>query len=63
MFRQSPRFSVRHAPAWAGGNGAIGNAKWGGIRLRDVLGKIGLKKEAIEVSFDGADGPTSTRTR
>jgi len=36
--------------------GAMGNARWRGVRLRDVLNKAGLKKEAIEVSFAGADG-------
>jgi DMSO/TMAO reductase YedYZ molybdopterin-dependent catalytic subunit len=44
------------------GNGAIGNAKWGGVRLKDVLAKVGVKKEAIEVAFNGADGPVFDKT-
>src|SRR5436309_12901530 len=39
------------------GVGAMGNARWKGARLKDVLAKAGLKKEALEVAFDGADGP------
>ncbi|MGE5095134.1 MAG: molybdopterin-dependent oxidoreductase [Betaproteobacteria bacterium] len=39
------------------GVGAMGNARWTGIRLRDVLQKAGVSKDAVEVAFDGADGP------
>jgi sulfite dehydrogenase (cytochrome) subunit A len=55
-------FSDPHVPGVEWGNGAIGNAKWGGVRLKDVLDKVGVKKEAIEVSFDGADKPVLDRT-
>jgi DMSO/TMAO reductase YedYZ molybdopterin-dependent catalytic subunit len=37
--------------------GAVGNAEWGGVRLRDVLQKAGLKEGAKTVLFDGADVP------
>ena len=37
------------------GIGAMGNAKWKGVRLKDLLTKAGLKKEAVEVSFNGTD--------
>jgi DMSO/TMAO reductase YedYZ molybdopterin-dependent catalytic subunit len=37
------------------GFGAMGNARWKGVRLRDVLNKAGVKKEAVEIVFDGAD--------
>jgi DMSO/TMAO reductase YedYZ molybdopterin-dependent catalytic subunit len=37
------------------GNGAIGNARWKGVRLRDVLNKAGISKDALEVALDGAD--------
>ena len=40
------------------GNGAMGNAKWTGVRLRDLLAKTRVKPGAVEVSFDGLDGPT-----
>jgi DMSO/TMAO reductase YedYZ molybdopterin-dependent catalytic subunit len=37
------------------GVGAMGNARWKGVRLRDVLNKAGVKPGAIEVAFNGAD--------
>jgi len=37
------------------GVGAMGNARWKGARLRDILARAGVKKEAIEVAFNGAD--------
>jgi len=44
------------------GYGAMGCARWKGARLKDILDKAGLKKEAIEVSFNGADGPAVDKT-
>ncbi|HVO87278.1 MAG TPA: molybdopterin-dependent oxidoreductase [Casimicrobiaceae bacterium] len=44
-----------HVPGVEWGYGAMGNARWKGVRLRDVLAKAGLKKEAVEIAFDGAD--------
>lgn len=35
--------------------GAIGNAKWGGVRLSDVLRKAGVKSGAEHVCFEGLD--------
>ncbi len=46
------------APRVAGGqwqNGAMGNAVWTGVRLRDVLDRAGLKATAKQVQFDGLD--------
>jgi sulfite dehydrogenase len=46
------------APRVAGGqweNGAMGNALWTGVRLRDVLDRAGLKPTAKQVQFDGLD--------
>jgi sulfite dehydrogenase (cytochrome) subunit A len=37
------------------GHGAMGNARWKGVRLKDVLQKADVKKDALEVGFDGAD--------
>ena len=37
------------------GSGAMGNAVWRGIRLKDVLKATGIKQSALEVSFNGAD--------
>jgi DMSO/TMAO reductase YedYZ molybdopterin-dependent catalytic subunit len=47
-------------PRVAGGqwsNGAMGNARWTGVRLRDVLDRAGVKPGAIQVRFNGLDGP------
>jgi len=44
------------------GVGAMGNARWKGIRLRDVLNKAGVGKDAVEVAFNGADGPAMPGT-
>jgi len=35
--------------------GAMGNAKWSGVRLRDVLNRVGVSGDALEVVLDGAD--------
>jgi hypothetical protein len=43
-------------------NGAIGNATWTGVRLGDVLRKAGIREDALEVVFDGADSPLLTTT-
>ena len=40
---------------WA--NGAMGNAEWTGVRLRDILSAAGVKQGAVEVSFNGLDQP------
>jgi len=37
--------------------GGVGNAVWGGVWLKDVLGKAGLKPEAGHVAFEGFDKP------
>lgn len=39
-------------------NGAMGNAKWTGVKLKDVLEMAGVKKDAFEVSFNGLDNPS-----
>jgi hypothetical protein len=40
---------------WA--NGAMGNADWTGVRLRDLLAKAALREGAVDVSFNGLDRP------
>ena len=54
--------SQPHVPGVQWGHGAIGNAKWRGVRLRDVLNKAGLKKDAVEIVFGGADAPVLDKT-
>jgi len=44
------------------GVGAMGNAVWRGVRLKDVLAKVGVKADALEVIVDGADGPAIDKT-
>ncbi len=51
-----------HVPGVEWGYGAMGCARWKGARLKDVLDKVGLKKEAIEIVFGGADGPPFDKT-
>jgi len=36
-------------------NGAMGNAKWKGVRLRDILLKAGIKQGAVDITFQGLD--------
>jgi len=47
-------FSPR-VPGVQWGNGAMGNALWSGVRLRDVLQKAGVASDALEVVLRGAD--------
>jgi len=51
-----------HVPGVQWGLGAMGNAVWKGVRFRDLLAKAGLKKEALEIVLDGADGPVVDKT-
>ncbi|MDB6172693.1 MAG: sulfite dehydrogenase (cytochrome) subunit SorA apoprotein [Chthoniobacteraceae bacterium] len=46
------------SPRVSGGqlaNGAMGNARWRGVRLKDVLEKAGVAAGAKQVTFDGLD--------
>jgi DMSO/TMAO reductase YedYZ molybdopterin-dependent catalytic subunit len=38
-------------------NGAMGNARWTGVRLRDVLDRAGVKAGAVAVRSSGSDNP------
>lgn len=44
------------------GYGAMGNALWTGVRLKDVLNKVGVAREAVEIAFDGADSGVVEKT-
>jgi DMSO/TMAO reductase YedYZ molybdopterin-dependent catalytic subunit len=44
------------------GYGAMGNARWKGARLKDLLARAGIKKEAVEIAFNGADMPALEAT-
>ena len=54
--------SKPHVQGVEWGYGAMGCARWKGARLKDILDKAGVKKEAIEVAFNGADGPAVAET-
>lgn len=50
--------SQPHVPGVEWGNGAMGNARWRGVRLKDILNQAGINKNAVEVAFRGQDhGP------
>ncbi|MSP02362.1 MAG: oxidase [Acetobacteraceae bacterium] len=51
-----------HVPGVQWGRGGMGCATWHGPRLRDVLGRAGVKSEAVEVWVEGADLPAMPGT-
>jgi len=51
-----------HVPGVEWGYGAMGCARWKGARLKEVLDRVGLKHEAVEVVFNGAEGPVVDKT-
>ena len=44
------------------GNGLMGNARWRGVPLKAVLDRAGVRAGAVEVRFDGMDGPVVDAT-
>ena len=50
-------FGDPRVPGAQWGNGAMGNARWTGVRLRDVLDRAGVKSGATAVRFAGLDDP------
>lgn len=44
------------------GHGAMGNALWTGVRLRDLLEKAGIEQDAKYARFDGLDRPVADAT-
>jgi sulfite oxidase len=53
-------FSEPPVPGLQWATGGVGNARWTGVRLADVLKKAGVKNGAQVVWFDGADVPIGT---
>ncbi|MGH8613791.1 MAG: molybdopterin-dependent oxidoreductase [Gammaproteobacteria bacterium] len=51
-----------HVPGIQWGYGAMGNARWKGVRLKDILNHAGLRASALEVSFNGADAGLLPKT-
>ncbi|HTV73991.1 MAG TPA: molybdopterin-dependent oxidoreductase [Candidatus Acidoferrales bacterium] len=54
-------FSPR-VPGGQWGNGAVGHAKWTGVRLADVLKRAGVQAGAVQVRFNGAETPVLPTT-
>ncbi len=50
-------FSDPHVAGVEWGLGAVGNALWKGVRLKDVLSRANLRAETLEIVVNGADGP------
>jgi len=48
-------FFQPRVPGGEWGNGAMGNARWAGVRLSDMLEKAGIKPNAVAVRFTGLD--------
>jgi DMSO/TMAO reductase YedYZ molybdopterin-dependent catalytic subunit len=44
------------------GFGAMGCARWKGVRLKDILDRVGLKKDAVEIVVDGSDKSVVDKT-
>lgn len=44
------------------GNGAMGNARWKGVRLKDILERAGVAAGAKQVAFQGLDRPPLEQT-
>lgn len=49
-------------PGGQWGNGAMGNANWKGIRLRDLLHRAKLEDDSVQVRFNGLDQPVAEAT-
>lgn len=55
-------FSRPRVPGGQLGNGAMGCARWKGVRLKDVLNKAGVAAGAKQVAFNGLDQPVLEKT-
>jgi sulfite dehydrogenase len=55
-------FSSPRVPGGQWGNGAMGNARWRGARLRDVLARAHVREGAVQVRFQGAERPALATT-
>jgi DMSO/TMAO reductase YedYZ molybdopterin-dependent catalytic subunit len=59
------RFQPR-VPGAQWGNGAMGNALWTGVRLRDLIGAAGAKPGSVQLQFQGlerGEGPEGNGSR
>jgi sulfite dehydrogenase (cytochrome) subunit A len=44
------------------GNGAMGNARWKGVSLKDLLNQAGVAAGAVQITFNGLDQPVIEKT-
>lgn len=51
----SRAFFAPRVPGGQWGNGAMGNARWTGVRLKHVLDRAGVRAGAVQVRFNGMD--------
>jgi DMSO/TMAO reductase YedYZ molybdopterin-dependent catalytic subunit len=51
-----------HVPGVQWGFGAMGCARWKGVRLKDVLAKVGIRADTVEIVLRGTDGPAFDKT-
>ncbi|WP_454648088.1 molybdopterin-dependent oxidoreductase [Bradyrhizobium liaoningense] len=50
-------FFLPRVPGAQWAHGAMGNARWTGVLLKDVLDRAGVKPGAVQVRFNGLDEP------
>lgn len=55
-------FTTPRVAGGQAGNGLMGNARWTGVSLKSVLEKAAVQDGALEVAFDGLDGPVLVET-
>jgi DMSO/TMAO reductase YedYZ molybdopterin-dependent catalytic subunit len=55
-------FSTPRVPGGQWADGAMGNARWRGARLRDVLTRANVSAGAVQVRFQGAERPALPTT-
>jgi len=55
-------FFAPRVPGGQAGNGLMGNAVWRGVPLKHLLDLAGVKAGAVEVKFQGMDGPVLDAT-
>ncbi len=55
-------FSEPRVAGGQAGNGLMGNARWTGVPLKAVLDRAGVRPGAVQVRFDGLDGPVLDTT-
>ncbi len=60
FFHPAVNFDAPETPYLDWGLGAVGNARWAGVRLRELLEHAGLAASARHVAFVGADGTAKT---